>query len=79
MRVTAMVIGFLATVAITGVTNVPESLAVDGHRVDVIDALHETVAQADSVKAGSERMRVDIIENIEPEGPGYPYGTPMNH
>lgn len=74
-----LMIGFMAVMAVTGATNVPKSFASDAHRVDVIDALHATVAQVDSVKAGSERMRVDVIESIGSEGPGYPYTKPMSH
>jgi len=31
------------------------------------------------VKAGSEQRRVDVIESIQSEGPGYPYTKPMSH
>lgn len=74
-----MVVGFLAVMAVTGATNASDSFASDAHRVDVIDALHETVAQVDSVKAGSEGMRVDVIESVRSEGPRYPYTKPMSH
>lgn len=74
-----VIVGFLTVMAGTGATTVPESFASDAHRMDVIDALHETVAQVDSVKVGSERMRVDVIESLESEGPGYPYTKPISH
>ena len=80
MRVKSMVaIGFLSMVAATGVVNTSDSVASDANRVDVIDSLHETVAQEDSVKAGSEQRRVDVIERIAPEGAAYPYSRPMSH
>jgi hypothetical protein len=47
--------------------------------VDVIETLHEKVAQEDSAKSGSEQRRVDVIESIKPEGPGYLYTKPMSH
>lgn len=47
-----LMIGFLTVMAaVTGATHTPDSFASDAYRVDVIDALHETVAQQDSVKA----------------------------
>ena len=73
-----LVVGFLAVMAVTGAVNASDSIP-DARRVDVIDALHERVAQVDSVKAGSERMRVDVIERLGSEGPGYPYTKPMSH
>jgi hypothetical protein len=80
MRVKGMmIVGFMAVMAVTGATNASASFASDAHRVDVIDALHETVAQVDSVKVGSERMRVDVIESVGAEGPGYAYTKPMSH
>jgi len=49
MRVKSMSgVGFLLIAVATGVGNVSDSFASDGYRVDVIDALHETVAQKDS-------------------------------
>ncbi len=74
-----LMIGFLAVMAATGATNTPDSFASDTYRVDVIDALHETVAQQDSVKAGGEPRRVDVVENIQPGGPEYSYTKPMSH
>ncbi len=74
-----LTIGFLAAMAVTGLVNASDSFASDAYRVDVIDALHETVAQDDSVKAGGEQRRVDIVENIQPGGPEYPYAKPMSH
>ena len=80
MRVKDMLmIGFLAVTVVTGATTMPDSFASDAFRVDVIDALHETVAQQDSVKAGGEQRRVDLVENIQPGGPEYPYTKPMSH
>jgi hypothetical protein len=80
MRAKSMwAIGFLSMVAATGVMNVSDSVASDANRVDVIESLHETVAQEDSVKAGVEWTRVDVIENIGSEGAGYPYSQPMSH
>jgi hypothetical protein len=70
---------FLSMMALTAVVNASESFASDAHRVDVIDAIHETVAQVDSVKAGGEQTRVDVIDSIGPEGPGYSYTKPMSH
>ncbi|NJN69753.1 MAG: hypothetical protein HC801_05380 [Nitrospira sp.] len=80
MRVQGMlIVGFLTVMVGTGTTTVPKSFASAAHRVDVIDAVHETVAQIDSVKAGSQRIRVDVIESLESEGPVYPYTKPMSH
>lgn len=74
-----LMIGFLAVMAVTGATNTPDSFASDAYRVDVIDALHETVAQQDSVKGGGEQRRVDVVDNIQPGGPEYSYTKPMSH
>ena len=70
--------GFLSVLAATAAMNGSDSFAADAHRVDVIDAVHETVAQADSVKPGGERMRVDVIDRIESDGPVYSYAKPMS-
>lgn len=74
MRVKSML-----TVGVFSVMAASTSFASDANRVDVIETLHETVAQEDSVKAGSEQRRVDVIESIKSEGPGYPYTKPMSH
>jgi hypothetical protein len=47
--------------------------------VDVIESPQETITQEDSVKAGSQQRRVDVIERIESGGPVYPYTKPMSH
>jgi len=73
MRMKSMVmVGILSVMATT------TSFASDANRVDFIETLHETVTQEDSVKAGSEQRRVDVIESIQSEGPGYPYTKPMS-
>lgn len=80
MRTNSMlVVGFLAAMAVTGTTNASDGFASDGHRVDVIDALHETVVQKDSARAGGRSTRVDVIDRIGSEGPAYPYSRPMSH
>ena len=80
MRVKGIsIVGFLAVTAVTGVTNASDGFASDTHRVDVIDALHESVAQVDSMKARSQMKRVDVIETIGSEGAVYPYTKPMSH
>jgi hypothetical protein len=80
MRVKSMLtIGFMAIMATTGVVNTSDSFALDAHRVDVIEDVHETVAQPDSVKPGVEWTRVDVIQSIGSEGPAYPYSRPMSH
>jgi hypothetical protein len=68
-----LIVGVFSVMAAT------TSFASDANRVDVIETLHETVAQEDSVKAGSEQRRVDVIERIAPEGAAYPYSQPMSH
>jgi len=74
MRVKSlMTVGFLSVLAATAGVNASVSVAADVHRVDVIDDLHQTVAQKDSVKAGSGPMRVDVIDSIPSEGPVYAY------
>jgi hypothetical protein len=79
MRVKSMLaVGFLSMVAVTAVVNVSKSVAADSQRVDVIETLQETVAQSDSMKAGSDRTRVDVIEDIGAGGPTYPYSMPMS-
>lgn len=80
MRVESMLsVGFLSIVIATGIGNVPDGFASDKHRVDVIDALHERVAQLDSMKTQSQKTRVDVIETIGSEGAVYPYTKPMSH
>jgi len=80
MRVKSMLtMGFMSMMIATGVMNVSDSFASDAYRVDVIDALHATVAQEDSVKAGVEWTRVDVIERIGSQGTAYPYTQPMSH
>ncbi|UVT16163.1 MAG: hypothetical protein H8K04_00930 [Nitrospira sp.] len=74
-----LTVGFMSMMIATGVVNVSDSLAADAHRVDVIDALHATVAQEDSVKAGVEWTRVDVIESIGSQGTAYPYIQPISH
>lgn len=69
----------MLTVGVFSVMAATTSFASDANRVDVIETLHETVAQADSVKAGSEPTRVDVVEGIAPEGAAYPYSRPMSH
>ena len=74
MRVKSMlIVGVFSVMAAT------TSFASDANRVDVIEALHETVAQEDSVKFRSEQRRVDVIDNIGSGGPEYPYSRPMSH
>lgn len=74
MRMKSMlIIGAFSVMAAT------TSFASDANRVDVIESLHETVAQEDSVKARSEQRRVDVIDNIWSGGPEYPYSRPMSH
>ncbi len=80
MRVKNMLaVGVIAMMIATGVMNVADSFASDAYRVDVIETLQATVAQEDSVKAGVEWTRVDVIENIGSQGTGYPYRRPMSH
>ncbi len=74
MRVKSML-----TVGIFSVMAATTSFAAPANRVDVIGTLHETVAQEDSVKAGSEQRRVDVIESIGPQGAVYTYSQPMSH
>lgn len=74
-----LMVGFLAVMAVTGATNTADSFASDAYRVDVIDALHETVAQQDSVKTQNQKTRVDVIETIGSDGAVYPYTKPMSH
>jgi hypothetical protein len=69
----------MLTVGVFSVMAATTSFASDANRVDVIETLHETVAQEDSVKAGSEQRRVDVIESIGPQGAAYPYSQPMSH
>lgn len=79
MRVRRMVrVGFLAVMAVTGIVSTSESFA-DGRRVDVIGSPREAAAQADSVKAGTERTRVDVIGNLGSERARYPYVNPTSH
>lgn len=74
-----LMIGFLAVMAVTGATHASHSFASDAHRVDVIDALHEAVAQVDSMKTHNQKTRVEVIETIGSEGTVYPYTKPMSH
>lgn len=69
----------MLTVGVFSVMAAATSFASAANRVDVIETVHETVAQEDSVKAGSEQKRVDVIERIAPEGAAYPYSRPMSH
>ena len=74
MRMKSMlIVGVFLVIAAT------TSFASDANRVDVIETLHETVAQEDSVKAGSEQRCVDVIESIRPQGAAYSYSQPMSH
>jgi hypothetical protein len=81
MRVNSMLtVGFLSIMAATTLVNASDSFAVearDARRVDVIGTLHETVAQWDSVQGGGQWMRVDVIDSIGSEGPGYAYPKSM--
>ncbi len=80
MRVKSMLtIGFLSMMAATGVVYASDSLEANALRVDVTGTINQTLAQADSVKAGFELRRVDVIGNIGPEGPAYPYIMGMSH
>jgi hypothetical protein len=80
MRVKSMLtVGFLSIMAATGVVNASDDVAAGVHRVDVIESPQETITQEDSVKAGSQQRRVDVIERIESGGPVYPYTKPMSH
>lgn len=74
-----LTIGFLSMMAATGVVNASDSLA--AHRVDVIGTINQTLAQADSVKAGFEWRRVDVLGTIgfRFKGPVYPYSMGMSH
>ncbi|MDK2741638.1 MAG: hypothetical protein H8K03_13025 [Nitrospira sp.] len=74
-----LTVGLMSMMIATGVITVSDSFASDAYRVDVIDALHATVAQEDSVKAGVEWTRVDVIERIGSQGVAYPYSRPMSH
>jgi hypothetical protein len=69
----------MLTVGVFSVMAATTSIASAASRVDVIETVHETVAQEDSVKAGSEPRRVDVIERIAPLGAAYPYSRPMSH
>ena len=73
-----LMIGFLAVMAVTGATHASHSFASDAYRVDVIDALHEKVAQQDSVKTQNQKTRVDVIETIGSDEAVYPYTKPMS-
>lgn len=80
MRVKRMVvIGMMSMVAATGVVNASDDLAAGVQRVDVIESTRQTITQEDSVKAGMERTRVDVIESIGSHGKAYPYSQPMSH
>jgi hypothetical protein len=75
-------IGFLSLVPImtgTTVVRASDSSGVNVQRVDVIEHSNETVAQTDSVKAGGEWTRVDVIEHIGSRGPGYAYTKSLSH
>ncbi len=69
----------ILTVGVFSVMAATTSFASAANRVDVIEMAQETVAQEDSVKAGSEQKRVDVIERIAPQGAVYPYSQPMSH
>jgi hypothetical protein len=69
----------MLTVGVFSVMAASTGFASAANRVDVIEAVHETVAQQDSVKAGSEQRRVDVIERVAPQGAAYPYSQPMSH
>ena len=80
MRVKSMLsVGFLSLMAATAVINGSDSFAAAPYRVDVIETPNETVAQPDSDKARGELTRVDVKENIESEGPVYPYTNSISH
>jgi hypothetical protein len=69
----------MLTVGVFSVMAATTSVASSANRVDVIETAQETVAQEDSVKAGSEQKRVDVIERIAPQGAAYPYSRPASH
>mgnify|MGYP001399065142 FL=1 len=69
----------ILTVGVFSVMAATTSFASAANRVDVIETVQETVAQEDSVKAGSEQKRVDVIERIAPQGAVYLYSQPMSH
>lgn len=71
------VAGVFVVMAVTGVVSASASF-VDVSRVDVIGDFRETVAQLDGIKAQGERARVDMIDNIGPEGAVYSYTKPTN-
>ena len=80
MRVKSMLaIGFLSMMAATGVVNASDSLEANASRVDVIGTIYLTLAQADSLKAGFDWKRVDVLGNIGPEGPANPYTMALSH
>ena len=80
MRVKSMLtVGFLSMMAATAVVNVSDSFAAGTYRVDNFGTLYERVAQSDSVKAGGNLTRVDVIGSIGSEGSRYPYIKPMSH
>lgn len=70
-------VGFLGVMAAIGFGNTSDSFA-GAHRVDVIGNLGRTVVQSDSLKAGGESMRVDVVGSIGSEGPTYSYSQPLN-
>jgi hypothetical protein len=74
-----LTVGFLSMMAATAAVNVSDSFAADASRVDVIGTLNETVAQLDSARTtDGQLMRVDVIDQLNFEGPMYPYSKPMS-
>ena len=71
--------GFLSMIAATGVIVASNGLSSEARRVDVIETLHETVAQLDSMQAKDQPMRVDVIESIGAKGTVYPYTKSLSH
>lgn len=80
MRATyTLMMGLFVMLVSTGVMSVTDSLAAHPDRVDVISTLNDKVAQVDSHKKMSNQvMRVDVVTDIGPYGPAYPYSKPIN-
>jgi len=73
-----LTIGLLVMVVATGVMSVADSFAAHPDRVDIISTSNDKTAQLDSHKNRGQAMRVDVITDIGPHGPAYPYSKPIN-
>lgn len=75
---TTVTLGFLVMVVVSGVIGIADSFAAHPDRVDIISTLNDKTAQLDSNKNREQAMRVDVITDIGPHGPAYPYSKPIN-